>query len=328
MPISFYCPHCGHHTNVSSEFAGMSGPCVECGKQITVPLVAGMSDEGLPTASMGGRGAAAAWIVAIVAGALLLSCFVCMGVGVTLPAVQAAREAARRAQCQNNLRRIGVALQQYSLDHGTFPPAYIEDEEGNRLHSWRALLLPYLDEVLAEEYDFNEPWDSDKNSLLAYRMPSVFACPDDPDHSNFYTSYVACDGENRFFQGSRPVAPAEITDGLSRTIAVVESSNSEIPWLEPRDSDEDYMAGEIDSVAYSNHPNGANVLFGDGSVEFLTYDIDPRVLRELELINDGGRGEELLGAVDSTADSSEADSFGEPFVDEAASEEMEAEPSE
>jgi prepilin-type processing-associated H-X9-DG protein len=305
MPIAFTCPHCGQFTNVSAEFAGMSGPCAKCGQQITIPLMPGMTPaEGLPAAPTGAGRSMVTWIILLVAGLSLLSCFLCMGVGLTLPAIQAAREAARRAQCLNNLRQIGIALSQYNLDHGSFPPAYVADENGNRLHSWRALLLPYLDEDLAAEYDFNEPWDSHKNIALLHRMPSVYACPSDPDHEGGFTSYLACDGPNHVFQGPRGVALSEITDGTSRTIAVMESAGTQIPWLQPRDGEELEQSSATDNL-YSNHPGGANVLYADGNAEFISDDIDPQVLRELELINDGGRGESVLGPPDSNADNSD-----------------------
>ncbi len=66
---------------------------------------------------------------------------------VLLPAVQAAREAARRAQCSNNLRQMGLALQNYHTVHGAFPSAYTADASTFQLPawSWSAFLLPYLE---------------------------------------------------------------------------------------------------------------------------------------------------------------------------------------
>ncbi len=65
-------------------------------------------------------------------------------IALLLPAVQAAREAARRSACSNNLRQIGVALHNYSDTYGCFPPAFTVDQQGQPMHSWRALILPYL----------------------------------------------------------------------------------------------------------------------------------------------------------------------------------------
>ena len=60
----------------------------------------------------------------------------------------------------NNIRNITLALLNYADTHKAFPPAYTVDANGNRLHSWRTLLLPYLDQQsLYESIDFSKPWN-------------------------------------------------------------------------------------------------------------------------------------------------------------------------
>ena len=140
MPIPFHCPHCGTYTEVEDQYAGTSGPCATCGKTITVPTAV---QPAAATAGQGGTAAAAAGIsivaIAAIAGSVLLAgvCVISILIALLLPAVQAAREAARRTQCKNNLHQIGIALQNYRSEHGTFPPAYIADEDGKPMHSWR-----------------------------------------------------------------------------------------------------------------------------------------------------------------------------------------------
>ncbi|MBM4093450.1 MAG: DUF1559 domain-containing protein, partial [Planctomycetes bacterium] len=75
-------------------------------------------------------------IVAIVLGAMCV-CSVPILVALLLPAVQAARESARRMRCQNNLKQIGLALMNYHDTYKRFPAAYIADENGRPMHSWR-----------------------------------------------------------------------------------------------------------------------------------------------------------------------------------------------
>src|SRR4051794_3818491 len=96
-------------------------------------------------------------------------------IALLVPAVQAAREAARRSQCVNNLKQIGLAMHNYNSAYDVFPPAVITDPDGKPLLSWRVLLLPFLDEqALYEQFKLDEPWDSPNNKPLLSRMPKVF----------------------------------------------------------------------------------------------------------------------------------------------------------
>ena len=91
-----------------------------------------------------------------------------------------AGEATRRARCVNNLKQIGLAMYNYHDQYGCFPPAYTADEHGRPLHSWRVLLLPYLEcEDLYDQLRLNEPWNSPYNQqvLKDSDVPSVFRCP-------------------------------------------------------------------------------------------------------------------------------------------------------
>ena len=116
----------------------------------------------------------------LIAVALALLCL-CGGgilVALLLPAVQAAREAARRMQCTNNLKQIALAMHNYHDVHGSFPAAYIADENGRPMHSWRVALLPYLERSdLYNQYNFNEPWDSPGNLKVAEQLPQTYRCP-------------------------------------------------------------------------------------------------------------------------------------------------------
>jgi prepilin-type processing-associated H-X9-DG protein len=274
MAIPFTCPHCGAFSQVASEYAGMTGPCAQCGKSITVPGAAVFDSSGSAALAPPAVGRSPVlWIVLLAVAVLML--LACGGVLVALllPAVNAAREAGRRAVCQNNLKQISVALENYHVDYGTYPPAYIADADGTPIHSWRALLLRYIDEDLAAQYDFNEPWDSEKNQQLWGKMPSTFACPSDPDTMQRHTSYVAIVGPGYFFSGDQPTDQSQIVDPSS-TIAVVESAGHLlINWLEPRDITADELSDTVGdrnapSIS-SNHVRGANVLMADGSTEYL-----------------------------------------------------------
>src|SRR5262245_51620214 len=70
---------------------------------------------------------------------------------------------ARRHRCLSRMCNVCMALQAYATNHeGQLPPAYITDENGRPMHSWRVLILQYLGDdarALYDKYDFDEPWN-------------------------------------------------------------------------------------------------------------------------------------------------------------------------
>ena len=73
-----------------------------------------------------------------------------------------------RSDCQGRLRQIALALQCYHDVYKSFPPAYVADETGKPMHSWRVLILPFLEQkALYDQYRFDEPWDGPNNGKLA-----------------------------------------------------------------------------------------------------------------------------------------------------------------
>src|SRR6187551_157535 len=98
MPIPFTCPHCGASSTVDDRFAGQSGPCGACGKPITVPYPVGA--YGPPTKSSGGATGAGLIIGILAAVVVGGGCVIAILAALLLPAVGAARNAARRSQSQ------------------------------------------------------------------------------------------------------------------------------------------------------------------------------------------------------------------------------------
>jgi prepilin-type N-terminal cleavage/methylation domain-containing protein len=98
-----------------------------------------------------------------------------------LPAVQQAREAARRVQCKNNLKQIGVALHNYHDAHGKFPPGFIRDHGS----AWSAMILPELDQSpLYNTISWGSKWSSGDNEAACGTVVSVFRCPSAPIHNH------------------------------------------------------------------------------------------------------------------------------------------------
>jgi hypothetical protein len=200
-----------------------------------------------------------------------------------------------RGRCKYNLRQIGVALHNYHDVYGCFPPAYIADERGRPMHSWRVLILPFLDKApLYNSYRFDEPWDGPHNARLADQAASVFQCragitePDAPTNS---TSYVAVIGPRTGWPGAESVRISDITDRTAETLHVVEIANSGIHWMEPRDLHVTQMARVINPAAgmgiSSPHVGGAHVLAVDGSVRFVSETTPEETIRRLIERDDG-----------------------------------------
>ena len=289
MPIQFTCPHCGLQTSVADEYAGRSGPCAGCGQTVSVPPLSEAITYAPPT-----KGSVAPLVIVIVLVLLVLMLLTCGGLFFAMfaSAVPATREAARRAQCSNNLKQIGLAMHNYHDTYKCFPPAYIADEDGQPMHSWRVLLLPYMQQQpLYAQYDFDEPWDSPENLALTSMMPDVYRCPSDTLSAASETSYAMIVGPGTVSDGTKATAIREITDGTSNTILVVEAAGSGINWLDPRDLDADQISflvnDQIDGGIASDHPEGANVLFCDGSVIFVDGSIDPGDVRAMSSISGG-----------------------------------------
>jgi len=206
--------------------------------------------------------------------------------------VSTARDAARRVQCKNNLHQIGMAMQSYHEQHGCFPPAYVADENGMPMHSWRVLLLPFLDhEWLYQQYDLSQPWDSPANKMLAIHMPSVYGCPSDSNAEFQETSYMVIVGPGTLFDGDENARVSDVLDGGSNTIMVVEAIGSSVSWMEPVDLHARQMTFAIDSgwtgEISSAHHGGAHVLLVDGSVQFLDDSTSPEQIEAMTTIRGG-----------------------------------------
>jgi prepilin-type N-terminal cleavage/methylation domain-containing protein/prepilin-type processing-associated H-X9-DG protein len=169
-------------------------------------------------------------------------------VALLLPAVQMAREAARRTQCSNNLKQIGIALQNYHDTLRALPPGRLRmmEEGKGRCFSAYAHLLPFLEaSTLYQQIDFNQsPEDPDNAAALNQTIP-YFLCPSDGKKKlqgeSAVHNYPLSTGTTYplsprnpggvrvtgvFYENS-PTRFAEITDGLSQTVCVGETVKSE-----------------------------------------------------------------------------------------------------
>lgn len=277
MPETFHCPNCGVEWKVSNQPASGRGICKHCGQPVSGRTI---NDSVAPKSNT------STWLQ-------LLAVTVMIGlmVALFLPSVNTARSG-RMPPCRKNLKQIGLALLTYNSVHGSLPPAFIADKDGQPMHSWRVLILPFLDESgIFAQYDFSKPWNSRRNARLAVHMPKVFRCPSSKNPRPGYTNYLASAGPGRLFDGNRATRLEEIADGQSNTLAVIEVPDSQqVSWLDPRDS--------FVTAAQSNHPGGANALLADGSVQFLVDRLSPETIAALQSIA-GGENSAKMEAQDT-----------------------------
>ena len=177
----------------------------------------------------------------------------------------------------------------YNEIWGSFPPAFVVDEEGRPLYSWRVLILPYLEEqALYEQFDLTKAWDAPENRRLLDQMPYEYGCPSHTGAQPGTTSYAGVFGPRCIFRGANPVRLRDITDGTSNTIMVGEAVGANIPWTKPVDIDVDIDGGLSDANGFmSPHSGGCHFALADGMVRFISSDINTETLKNLFYRNDG-----------------------------------------
>jgi hypothetical protein len=185
----------------------------------------------------------------------------------------------------------------------------ITGPDGKPWHSWRVLILPFIDEQkLYDQYKWDEPWDGPNNRKLLDKIPLAYADRVYGENKNYYTHYVAITGDGMAFSpegvkfeannlsaaiaGGRRIA--EFTDGLSNTLLVGPAGpDRKIPWMKPEDIQ---IGDEVPAIGAKNgfpapykaeRGNVAPFLRCDGSVTGLFEGLDKEVFRMM-LTRHGG----------------------------------------
>lgn len=196
--------------------------------------------------------------------------------------IASARHEAQLQVSTNNMKQIGIALHNYHDTYGKMPPAILYGPDGKTPHSWRVAILPFLDQAaLHREYRFDEPWDSENNKKLLAKIPQTYQDPSEKGKST-NTSYFAVAGPKTIINlGAMGARMADITDGTSNTIMVVDAKK-DVPWTKPEDLAIDTPASLL---GYDKDKFIAGL--GDGSVRMIPKTIDPAMLKWLFLRDDG-----------------------------------------
>ena len=219
-----------------------------------------------------------------IAGAVLMV-VVCVGVALLLPAVQQAREAARRTQSKNNLKHIGLGLHNYHDVYNGFPVTVHTPETDEPYSSWMTGMLPYVDQArLYQEIDPNEPWTSPKNTQAFSAVIPTFLNPRIEDPTNGVVSGLGAAhyaGNSQIFVANKMMKIRDVTDGTSNTIMVGEVSTGFKAWGDPTNI-RDPATGLGQSATQFGGPNGVTqFLLMDGSVRAISEHVSPEVMKAL-----------------------------------------------
>jgi hypothetical protein len=217
-------------------------------------------------------------------------------------AVQRVQDSADRITC--NLGSLQYALHLYQDTHGGLPPAILYGKDGQPLHSWRVLILPFIEEhKLYEEFRLDEPWDSPHNLALLPRMPRTYR---DPKRKTahfppYHTVLHVFVGRGTAFE-ERPwrkglsstidllketaglKIPDDFPDGPENTLLFVEAGEP-VPWTKPQELayDPDRPLPELRGL----FRDGFRSCTVEGRYCFIRYDTDEATLRALITRNGG-----------------------------------------
>ncbi len=215
-------------------------------------------------------------------------------VALLLPAFQGGRGTpSLRSHCFNNLKQIALGLRNYELTYGELPPAYTADATGCPLHSWRTLILPFMESTsVYQTIDLTKPWDDPVNKAVSDKPFWPYVCPAFEGPTN-HTTYLAIVAPGGCFRAREGRKLSDITDRHETTIMVIEvDSKHSVPWMSPQDADEELVLGltSSDTIPHFSRYCGVNV---DGRGTFLRTDVDASKLRAMISIA-GGDDDVLL----------------------------------
>ncbi len=222
-------------------------------------------------------------------------------IALLLPAIQQSREAARRSQCSNNLKQIGLAYLCYETNYQNLPPAYISDP--TRPVGWGIFILPYIEQrALYEQYNFKAPFFYSNppagidNQRIANTPIELFSCPSAPRRdpytytfsypgypsmswqasaadygplasiSSWFNTYLEINytDEQRkgALQGDNPTPVNAISDGTSHTILLAEMAGKNDLWQIGRNTGQKLTGEYTGQGGWADATSGGSVFVG------------------------------------------------------------------
>jgi hypothetical protein len=273
-------------------FAASSLAALEVWAVFVVPLLLAML-AGIHLWRTGDKAGPATFFVGVFIAIVLVYEVLSAWLGVRWPPTYSGR-------CQGNLRNVALGLIVYEDAWRCFPPAYARGPGGKPWHSWRVLLLPFVEaEPCYKQYDFHEPWDGPKNRQLAEKMPDRYRCPSVPyadGKPTLMTSYVAVTGPGTMWPGSESRTLRGLGEDRGKTLLLVEIADSDIHWMEPRDLRLDELLRDESAANQlrSNHKvypgyffrpeDGVQIAMADASVHLLPGRFSKEGLKALATI--------------------------------------------
>lgn len=182
-----------------------------------------------------------------------------------------------------------MAVANYHEVYGSLPPAYVLGPDGTPWHSWRVLILPFLEQqAIYNAYRFDEPWNGPNNSRLADKVGSIYLRAGLDPKTRRTTSFVAVVGPGTAWPGATALKMYEIGDGTDNTLLAVEVPDGDIPWMAPIDLRFEQMSFRINDGtgrSLGSRLGGSRVTTVADSVHNLRDDLGPSTLRALLTAN-------------------------------------------
>jgi hypothetical protein len=225
-------------------------------------------------------------------------------IALLFPATRRATGAARRTECKNHLKQISLALHNYADKYGSLPPAYTVDASGRRLHSWRTLILPFIEQqALYETIDLAKPWDDPANATARQASIAEFRCPSNEIPAT-HTTYLGLVGHDHCFHPDRACQFSDLKGGMSETAMVIEvAPKHAVHWMAPQDATGQYLLGLTSESGLVHEPGpGTHVALADGSVHFISHEVP--LAERLSIARLAGKAGQADGAEPKSAGTS------------------------